>query len=103
MVTCAQSGYQPRQWARANKDGVAAADGVRMERRRYPPSGGELVPLVFEAAGRPSKETVAFVRSWALELDDAERAKDHLGIARLQHSAVLLPSMSNDLRTLSVI
>ena len=75
MVTCAHSGYQPRQRARANKDGVAAADGVRMKRRRYPPSGGELVPLVFEAAGRPSEETVAFVRSWALELDDAERSK----------------------------
>ena len=48
---------------------------MRMKRRRYPPSGGELVPLVFEAAGRPSEETVAFVRSWALELDDAERSK----------------------------
>ena len=72
-VTCAHSGYEPRQRARAGKDGVAAA--VRKKRQRYPPSGGELVPLVFEAGGRPAEETVAFVRSWAVELEDAERSK----------------------------
>ena len=74
MVTCAHSGYAPRQQARAGKDGVAAADGVRSKRRRYPPHGGELVPLVFEAGGRPAEETVAWVRSWGLELDDADRS-----------------------------
>ena len=56
-------------------DGVAAADAVRGKRRRYPPSGGELVPLVFEAGGRPADETVAFVRSWGLELSPAERSQ----------------------------
>jgi len=75
MVTCAHSGYAPRQQARAGKDGVAAADGVRSKRIRYPPQHGELVPLVFEAAGRPAEETVAFVRSWGLDLDEAERAR----------------------------
>ena len=40
-----------------------------------PPSGGELVPLVFEAGGRPADETVAFVRSWASEADEVERAR----------------------------
>ena len=74
-VTCARSGYQPRQQARAGRDGVAAADAVRGKRCRYPPSGGELVPLVFEAGGRPAEETVAFVRSWGLDMDLAERAK----------------------------
>ena len=74
-VTCAHSGYGPRQQARAGKDGVAAADSVRGKRSRYPPSGGELVPLVFEAGGRPADETVAFVRSWAVDLDSAERAR----------------------------
>ena len=49
MVTCAHSGYEPRQQAHAGRDGVAAADAVRGKRRRYPPSGGELVPLIFEA------------------------------------------------------
>jgi hypothetical protein len=73
-VTCAHSGYEPRQRARAGKDGVAAADAVRGKRLRYPPQGGELVPLVFEAGGRPAEETVSFVRSWALGLEDAERA-----------------------------
>ena len=33
------------------------------------------MPLVFEAVGRPAEETVAFVRSWGFELEDAERAK----------------------------
>ena len=74
-VTCAHSGYEPRQRARAGRDGVAAADAVRQKRQRYPPSGGELVPLIFEAGGRPAEETVAFVRSWATELEDAERTK----------------------------
>ena len=74
MVTCAHCGYEPRQRARAHKDGVAAADAVRGKRLRYPPSGGELVPLVFEAGGRPAEETVAFVRSWALGMGSAERA-----------------------------
>ena len=74
-ATCAQSGYEPSQRARARKDGVAAAAAVRGKRCRYPPSGGELVPLVFEAGGRPADETVAFVRSWASEADEAERAR----------------------------
>jgi hypothetical protein len=75
MVTCAHSGYQPRQQARAGKDGVAAVDAVRGKRLRYPPSGGELVPLIFEAGGRPADETVAFVRSWGATLDPAERSR----------------------------
>ena len=73
-VTCAHSGYGPRQQARAGRDGVAAADAVQGKRLRYPPSGGDLVPLVFEAGGRPADETVAFVRSWGLELSPAERS-----------------------------
>jgi len=74
-VTCAHSGYEPCQRARAGKDGVAAADAVRGKRLRYPPSGGELVPLIFEAGGRPAEETVSYVRSLGLELDSAERTQ----------------------------
>ena len=74
-VTCVHSGRQPRQQARAGKDGMAAADAVRGKRFRYPASGGELIPLVFEAAGRPAAETVEFVRSWGLGLDLVERAQ----------------------------
>ena len=87
-VTCAHSGYEPRQRARAGKVGVAAADGVRSKRCRYPPYGGELVPLVFEAAGRPAEETVAFVRSWGLELDEAERSRA-IRFAWQQYSNIL--------------
>ena len=75
MVTCAHCGYEPRQRARAGKDGAAAADAVRLKRLRYPPSGGELVPLVFEAGGRPAEEAVAFVRAWAADLGDVERSR----------------------------
>ena len=88
MVTCAHSGYEPRQRAHAGKDGVAAADAVRGKRSRYPPAGGELVPLVFEAGGRPAEETVAFVCSWAVDLDEAERAQV-IRFAWQQYSRVL--------------
>ena len=88
MVTCAHSGYEPRQRARAGKDGVAAADGVRGKRLRYPPSGGELVPLVFEAGGRPAEETVAYVRSLGHGLEVAERSQV-IRFAWQQYSTVL--------------
>ena len=87
-VTCAHSGYEPTQRARARKAGVAAAAAVRGKRSRYPPSGGELVPLVFEAGGRPADETVAFVRSWASQVDEAERART-IRFAWQQYSTVL--------------
>ena len=88
MVTCAHCGYEPRQRARAGKDGVAAADAVRAKRRRYPPSGGELVPLVFEAGGRPAEETVAYVRSLGHGLDGAKRT-NLLRFVWQQYSTVL--------------
>jgi len=48
---------------------------VEVKRARYPPGGGaELVPLVFEAGGRPSDEAVAFIRSYGHDLADDERA-----------------------------
>ena len=87
-MTCAHSGYQPCQRARTSKDGVAAADAVRGKRTRYPPSGGKLIPLVFEAGGRPAEETVEFVRSWGLELDPAERS-NVIRYAWQQYSTVL--------------
>ena len=51
------------------------ADAVRGKRTRYPPEGGELVPLIFEAGGRPAEETVAYVRSLGLEVDSAEHTQ----------------------------
>ena len=87
-VTCAHCGYEPRQRARAGRDGVAAADAVRKKRLRYPPSGGELVPLVFEAGGRPAEETVAYVRSLGNGFEGHERTQV-LRFAWQQYSNVL--------------
>ena len=47
---------------------------VEVKRTRYPPRGGELVPLVFEAGGRPSDEAASFIRAYRHELSDTERA-----------------------------
>ena len=75
MVTCAHCDYDPRQQVRAGRDGAAAADGVRSKRRRYPPAGGDLIPLVFEAGGRPAEETIAYIRSLGAGVGDpVERA-----------------------------
>ena len=63
MITCAHSIYGPRHRARSNNNGMTAMNAVDKKRDRYPPSGGELVPLVFEAGGRTADETVAFVRA----------------------------------------
>ena len=46
------------------------------------------MPLVFEAGGHPAEETVAFVRSWGLELDQAERS-NVIRYAWQQYSTVL--------------
>ena len=43
------------------------------KRRRYPPSGGELIPLVFETGGRPCDEAAALVRNYGHGLDAVER------------------------------
>ena len=40
-----------------------------------PPSGGELVPLAFEAGGRPADTTLAFVRGWGAACEEAERSE----------------------------
>ena len=48
----------------------------------------ELVPLIFELGGRPADETVAFVRSWGAEMDDAERNRV-IRYAWQQYSSVL--------------
>ena len=74
-VTCEYSTYEPRRRARSNKDGLAATNMVDVKRARYPPHGGELVPMVFETNGRASDEAIAFVRSYGHGLPTAERAE----------------------------
>ena len=77
-VTCEYSTHEPRRRARANRDGVAAAQMVQDKRLRYPPQHGDLAPLVFESGGRPSDTAVEFIRSYGHERDGADRA-DVLG------------------------
>ena len=60
--------------ARAGRDGVAAEQRANEKRCRYPPAGGELVPLVFESGGRPCDAAATFVRGYAHGLDAVERA-----------------------------
>ena len=74
-VTCPHSSYGPRQRARSNKDGLAACNRVQEKRDRYPPHGGELVPLVFETGGRPADETVAFIQAYGQNLEKKERSE----------------------------
>ena len=74
-ITCVHSTYAPRRGARADRDGLAAAQAVDKKRERYPPHGGELVPLVFETGGRPSDEAASFVRSYGADLEDGERSE----------------------------
>ncbi len=46
------------------------------------------MPLVFEAGGRPAEETVAYVHSLGLGLEDAERSRA-IRYAWQQYSSVL--------------
>ena len=74
-VTCAHSDDLSRQRARAGRDGLAARNAADAKHLRYPPHGGELVPVIFEAGGRPGEETVAYVRSWAHDMAPARRTE----------------------------
>ena len=61
-VKAAHSDDPARRRARAQRDGRAAADAAGAKRNRYSLAGPALVPLPFEAGGRPAKETETFVR-----------------------------------------
>ena len=65
----------PPRAGRGRPGGVAAAQEVAVKRARYPPSGGELAPLVFESGGRPSDEALAFMRCYGHDLSDTDRAE----------------------------
>ena len=81
-ITCEYSTYAPRRQACSNNDGVAAAAMVRTKRNRYPPSGGDLAPLVFETFGRPSDEAVEFIRAYGHYVDEAARGEVLSGLGR---------------------
>ena len=50
-------------------------NAVDAKRVRYPPSGGDLVPMAWEDGGRPAEETVAYVRTWGHGLPPGERTE----------------------------
>ena len=52
-----------------------ACDAVIVKRTWYPPSAGELVLLAWEDMGRPSAETVAYMRSLSHGGSSAERSE----------------------------
>ena len=74
-VTCAHSEHQSRQQARSKKDGLAVSNAVDAKHLRYPPSGGELIPIGFEIGGRPGEETISYVRSWGNGYDAGEKTE----------------------------
>jgi hypothetical protein len=69
VVKCAFSTDPARLRARARRDGRAAADAAAGKRQRYRGAGDSLVPLAFEAGGRPSDSAAGFMRqmgaAWA--------------------------------------
>ena len=62
VVYCCHTTDRSRLRSRACHDGKAAADAAAAKRRRYPDAGTSLIPLPFEAGGRPGIDTVNFVR-----------------------------------------
>ncbi len=72
--------------SRARRDGAAAADAAGEKRRRYALAGPALVPLPFEAGGRPGEDTIGFVRrcgaAWAAQHEE-EGAEKKLVTGRL--------------------
>jgi hypothetical protein len=75
VIACEHTINEPRRQARSNADGLAASNAVNDKRIRYPPHGGELVPMAFESGGRPSDEAVSFVRAYGHQLPPAEQSE----------------------------
>ena len=87
-VTCEHSDNAPRRQSRANNGGLAAANQVQVKRARYPPEGGQLLPMVFESGGRACEEAEEFIRSYGDGLSLADRSRV-VGTAWRQISRVL--------------
>ena len=55
---------------------------MRKKRNRYPPTGGDLAPLVFETSGRPSDEAEEFIWAYGHYVDEAARGEVMGGLWR---------------------
>ena len=84
--------------SRARRDGAAAADAAGEKRRRYALAGPALVPLPFEAGGRPGEDTIGFVRrcgaAWAAQHGE-EGAEKKLVTGRLWQEVSTLLQLGN--------
>ena len=95
VVKCAYSVDRATLRARARRDGRAASDAAAEKRRRYRDAGNSLVPLAFEAGGRPSDSAAQFMRqlgaAWAEThaSEDGERPAPVTGVLWQQVSSVL--------------
>ena len=95
VVKCAYSVDGATLRARARRDGRAAADAAAEKRRRYRDAGNSLVPLAFEAGGRPSDSTAQFMRqlgaAWAEThaSEDGEKPAPVTGVLWQQVSSLL--------------
>ena len=96
VVKCAHTDDVGRLRARARNNGKAAADAAADKRRRYPAAGANLVPLAFEDGGRPSEETVGFLRMLAATRTEAEGGNAEWGgTARLWQECSTLLQLGN--------
>jgi len=95
VVKCAYSADPERLRARARRDGCAVADAAAEKRQRYRGAGNSLVPLAFEAGGRPADSTAGFMRqlgaAWAEShaVEDGERPAPITGVLWQQVSSLL--------------
>ena len=76
VVKCAFSVDPERLRARARRDGRAAADAAAEKWRRYRGAGDSLVPLAFEAGGRPSDSAAGFMRQMGAAWAETHAAED---------------------------
>ena len=76
VVKCAYSVDRERLRARARRDGRAAADAANRKRTRYVGAGDSLVPLAFEAGGRPADSTASFMRQMGAAWAETHASED---------------------------
>ena len=94
VVYCCHTADRSRLLSRARHDGKAAADAAAAKRRRYPDAGTSLIPLPFEAGGRPGTDTVNFVRRCSAMYSESHGG-DKSVYSRLWHDASATLQIAN--------
>ena len=94
VVYCCHTVDRGRLRSRASNDGKAAADAAAAKRRRYPDAGTSLIPLPFEAGGRPGTDTLNFVRRCGAMYSDSHDGDKSI-YTRLWHDASTTLQIAN--------